>query len=258
MIDSHRTEATHVSAVLRILPILLYLFVAVPAGILTLERFNSDGVCYLHRAMLLAGGDVRDAISAYWSPGLILSTVPLLKIGVDPLHAIHMTLLAWGAVYVLGAMLFFGQSRWGVAASAIAALVAVRLSTPIVTPDVLLGAAMLFYLAVSQRRWWFAAGLIAGAGYLGKAYFLPFFLVQFPLTILWKRVGWRPLGMGVLGFVIVAGPWIGVLSAREGRLTFSTATNRNRFMQDVAPSDVARAGQMSRRCRQDRSSRTWK
>ena len=43
---------------------------------------------------------------------------------------------------------------------------------------------------------------------------------------------------GYLGFAVIAGPWIGALSWKYGRFTFSTAATRNRFMQDVAPEDV--------------------
>ena len=220
------------------LPLVCYLAVAIPVGLFSAERFNSDGVCYLHRAMLLAAGDVHDAISAYWSPGLIVSTVPLLKLGIDPLHAIHWTLLAWGGVYVLAAAIFFGRTRDGIIASCIVALVALRLSAPTITPDVLLGAAMLLYLTLASKRQWFWAGLVAGIGFFAKAYFLPFFLLQFPFTAFWCRAGWRGLFQGLLGFAIVGGSWIILLSAHEGHFAFSSAARRNRFMQDVAPADV--------------------
>ena len=220
------------------LPLICYLAIAIPVGIFTLERFNSDGVCYLHRAMLLADGDVRDAISAYWSPGLIVSTVLLLKTGMDSLHAIHWTLLVWGGVYVVAATIFFGKDRVGIIAACVVALVAVRLSAPTITPDVLVGAAMLMYLTLASKRKWFWAGLVAGGGFFCKAYFLPFFLLQFSLTVLWYRAGWRGLVQGLLGFALVGGPWIGMLSAHEGHFVFSSAARRNRFMQDVAPADV--------------------
>ncbi|MBV8780081.1 MAG: hypothetical protein JO353_01675 [Phycisphaerae bacterium] len=216
------------------MPLLIYLAIAVPGGFQIMERLNSDGVCYLHRAMLLARGDFHDAIAAYWSPGLIVSTVPMLKLGIDPLHAIHWTLLVWGAVYVIGGILFF-ENVW---AASILALVALRLSTSVITPDVLLGTAMLFYLVALRRRRWFIAGLIAGIGFWTKAYFLPFFVLHFAMTILWMKGGWRAMVAGACGFIIVAGPWIGILSEHEGKLTFSSATTRNRFMQDVAPADV--------------------
>jgi hypothetical protein len=226
-----------------LVPLLVYLLIAIPIGFATRERFNSDGVCYLHRALLLARGDFSDSISGYWSPGLTWSVVPLLWIGIDPLHAIHLTLFIWGVAYVLAAQLFLRsilptRMSWITAAGIAIAITAVRLATPIITPDILLGALLLLYLHFSPHRPG-VAGLLAGLAYLGKAYALPFFLIHFAMTAIVRRIGWRGVIYGYLGFALIAGPWIGLLSWKYGRFTFSTAVTRNRFMQDVAPADVA-------------------
>jgi hypothetical protein len=225
-----------------VIPLIVYLLIAIPVVFLTRERFNSDGVCYLHRAVLLAHGDLFNSISGYWSPGLSWSTVPLLWLGIDPLHAIHFALLLWGGAYVLAAQLFLRsilpmRTRWILASGLAIAVIAVRLATPIITPDVLLGALLLLYLYMVQRRP-MIAGLFAGLAFLGKAYALPFFLIHFAITAFVRRLGWRSILYGYLAFALVAGPWIGVLSWKYGRFTFSTAATRNRFMQDVAPPNV--------------------
>ena len=220
------------------LPLVVYLSLAIPSTVYWRDRLNSDGVCYLHRALLLASGDVPHAISGYWSPGLIFSTAPILKFGGDSLHVIHCVLLIWGAVYVLGAQWLFEAMPWKLAASCVISLHAVRLIGPTITPDVLLGAMMMFYLVATRKKRWLLAGVIAGAGFWGKAYFLPFFIIQFPIVVVLQRAGWRALILGAIGLLLVAGPWIAALSVHERRFTFSTATRRNRFMQDVAPADV--------------------
>ena len=236
------SEPSRASIIQLYLPLLVYLLIALPVGFATRERFNSDGVCYLHRAILLTRGDLSDSISGYWSPGLTWSVVPFLWLGVDPLHAIHLALLLWGAAFVVAAQCFFRsivpcKPLWVLAGGIAIAPTALRLATPTITPDLLLGALLLFYLALIPKHPGLA-GLGAGLAFLGKAYALPFFLVHFLMTVLLRRLGWRSLALGYLAFALIAGPWIGVLSWKYGRFTFSTAATRNRFMQDVAPPDV--------------------
>ncbi|HTG43880.1 MAG TPA: hypothetical protein VK633_05050, partial [Verrucomicrobiae bacterium] len=77
-----------------------------------------------------------------------------------------------------------------------------------------------------------AAGMIGGAAYLAKSYGLPFFLVHLPGIIVlryWSErssTSWkaalRAWFIAMVAFCLVAGPWIGLLSAKYGRLTFST------------------------------------
>jgi hypothetical protein len=223
-------------------PLAFYLLIAIPLNIQARERCNSDGVCYLHRAMLLVSGDVYNSITGYWSPGLTWSCVPLLILRIDPLHAIHMALFFWAGIYVATTQWLIrsflrDRPMWVAGAGAAVALTAVRYSTPIITPDVLIAALLMLYFYLAPRRPG-AAGATAALAYLAKAYAMPFFLLHFPLMVLARRAGWSALLRGLLAFGILAGPWVGILSWKYGRLTFTTATTRNRFMQDVSPLDV--------------------
>jgi hypothetical protein len=100
----------------------------------------------------------------------------------------------------------------------------------------------------------FVAGLLGGIAFLAKAYAFPFFLVHFPLTLAlrWWMLHRRPefsrqvhftrlvssIAVGLIGFLIVAGPWIAVLSQSYHRLTFSTAGNFNHNEVESAPIEV--------------------
>ncbi len=232
-----------------VLPLLIYLAVGIPCAYSAIERLNSDGVCYLHRAVLLSHGDFANSVTGYWSPLIIWSTVPLLKLGVDPLHAIRWTLFAWGAAYVLTSGLFLHavlpkHALWRTLGGIAIALAAIRLTVPIITPDALLGATiMLYFAAASQKeltsRRALFAGLAGGLAYLAKAYALPFFAAHFLVSLIWRPNRVKTALMGFAGFALLAAPWITILTIHYGKPTFSTATTRNRFMGDVAPPDVA-------------------
>ncbi len=227
-----------------LLPLLFYALLGGAIGYFDRERFNSDGVCYLHRAMLLAKGDWFNSVSGYWSPGLSWSVVPLLWMHVDPLHAIHLALFLWGAAYVATSLLlirqFLPDHPWWVASvGAALSLIAVRYSTPIITPDIPLAAMLMFYFYLLPRRP-IRAAAVGGLAFFVKAYALPFFLIHFLTTAIIRRIGWRSVLLGYFVFALLAGPWIGLLSWKYGKFTFSTASTRNRFMQDVSPDDVYR------------------
>jgi len=155
------------------------------------------------------------------------------------------------------------SSSWLLAAAtACAALLAAEFSFDH-RVDLLLAAALLFYLDAAMderllrsRKRALGVGALGGIAYLAKLYALPFFAAHFTLTVLLRawfesRSGgecgvrrakggpqsemgdgeWRtPLrraalawGLGLAGFALVAAPWVAVLSAKYGRLTFGTA-----------------------------------
>ncbi len=112
-----------------------------------------------------------------------------------------------------------------------------------------------------SRRWALWVGALGGIAYLAKLYALPFVAAHFTLTVLlrswsksritrhalrseygvrraecgmragmWNLESGMPLrcaalawAFGALGLALVAAPWVAVLSAKYGRLTFGTA-----------------------------------
>ncbi|MDP3920363.1 MAG: hypothetical protein Q8R76_06115 [Candidatus Omnitrophota bacterium] len=96
--------------------------------------------------------------------------------------------------------------------------------------------------------------MAAGAAYLAKAYALPFFLIHFPVTIFIRRLtsgrnSRFPLGkmvktlcFGMMGFSLLAAPWIGVMSVKYSTLTISAAGHKPEpyaIHSWEAPSDLA-------------------
>src|SRR5688572_3468511 len=183
------------------IPLLLYaglMLVGIPAR---LEQMNVDGVTYVRRAQYVAAGLWRESLTAYWSPLISWSMAPLIRMKVDGLLAARVVLAGWGAAWVVAAQLLFRgvcpAPQWlRLVVGGAFAVVAAHLSLGMITPDVIMAACLLGYLAMiahpallRRRRIAFGAGALAGLAFLGKSYALPFFLVHAPLTLIWR--GWR-------------------------------------------------------------------
>jgi hypothetical protein len=227
------------------------------AGWINRQALNPDGVAYMRIASYYADGKIDLAVSGYWGPLLSWLLVPWLKLGMAPVAAARIV-MALSAVYFLWAcwrvFVRFGLrgkplqwALWSVAT------VSVPWSVENITPDLLLGALLghafslmagtrcLARPAVSLRTglWW-------GLAYLAKG-------VAFPVALLicagvgvlwwndrsWSRAGLtRAVLVTLLGFCLVAVPWVAVLSAKYGQFTFSTSGRLNHAM--VGPPDVRR------------------
>ena len=254
-----------------LLPLLLYVALGIPAAWMQRELINPDAIAYIRLSRYLLAGDWHHAFSGYWSPLYPCLMAPLIATGMDGLLAAHLTLALCGGLFVWMAHRLLRQFEdtippltrlWMLL---VTACVAVHLMARIVSPDLLMGAVLMGYLATAARssvlvrpRQAFRAGVLGGMTYLAKAYALPFFLVQFPVTLLMHalalrraRVAGAGIGRsvparrllvacaaGLLGFSTLAGPWIGLLSHRYGRLTMATAGPINHNEAARAPAEV--------------------
>src|SRR4051812_44060233 len=79
-------------------PLLMYSVLAGSVLPRQLDRMNPDAVAYVRRALYLSQGDFKSSVSGYWSPMISWSIAPLLKMGVDGLHAARFVLFGWGMV----------------------------------------------------------------------------------------------------------------------------------------------------------------
>ncbi|MCO5171470.1 MAG: hypothetical protein M9894_34650 [Planctomycetes bacterium] len=212
-------------------------------------QHNPDGFCYLQLASHLVAGDVRASISGYWSPLFVWTLAPLLALGLEPLAAARLALLAWAAVGVLGVDRLARRLDLAPGPRALALVAATLwladLATEVTTPDVAVGACLLHYAVgvldprlCSSRARAATTGALAGVSYLAKAYALPFVLVHLPLTLALRaaladdpREGARRAartGAVALGaLLVVALPWVAALSWRHERPTWSTVGGIN-------------------------------
>lgn len=247
---------------------------ALPMAMSYKDRINPDAVSYIQQASYLAHGDLWKSISGYWSPLFSWCIAPFMALGMDGLHAAHLVMAVWGGLVVASSFLVIrrltdlrppaclvaliligdGALRWGEA----------------LFPDGIMAACLLACCGLlagphllGDRRSLFLAGLCGGMAFLAKSYALPFFLVLLPLTIAWhilsgdrqvrlhgvpgtlsprtpqvRRVFLQALMPGLLGFLLIAAPWILVLSAKVGRPTFSLVGGINHAI--VGPADEER------------------
>jgi hypothetical protein len=236
-----------------------YTLLVVLAALARRDHINPDGVACIRNALCLADGRVSDSVSGHWSPLLCWSIAPWLACGVDGLYAARIVLAIWGALLLAGAAVFVRRCTWlawpwNFVVLLLIALATVRWATSDITSDILQGAVLVWYFALSataqlvqRRRVAWAAGMIGGVAYLAKYYALPFFLLHFTLSVLLHAAGRNTGGRrgravnawlaGVAGFAIVAAPWIAVLSLKYDRFTFSISGSVNRF--SIGPGDHA-------------------
>ena len=231
-----------------------YAALAVAAAFHFSDQINPDGVAYLRIAGYYGSGELSRAVSAYWSPLYSWLLAPWVALGVPALLATKLlgALLAVAWVHGVGLL----APRYVESAPARALLLAATAvgalawSMWTIAPDLLLAVLLTYYFHVvahpaltARPGRAFASGLLGGLAYLAKAYALPFFLAHFLGTIVlagWARADgagraggarWRDwaraAGAGLLGFALLAGVWVAILSVTQGRLTLTTAVSRN-------------------------------
>ena len=240
------------------LPLLLYIATVIPLALASRDRLNPDAVAYIRRALYISRGDFYHALTGYWSPLISWCIAPLMKLGMDGLHAARLITCIWGGIWLLAAAAFFDRFTtihrfWKICALLISAIFIAEISARQITPDVMLAACLLFYFSITlspdflrRPSLQFAAGVLGGFSYLAKAYALPFVLVHLPMTILLRRLLERdteprppiifPLARGLIGIAIFSIPWIAANTWRFGHLTISTAGAHAHT--DVGPPEI--------------------
>lgn len=220
----------------------------------SMDAIGPDGVSYILLAEHTVRGEWTLAITGFWSPLLSWLLVPFITFGIDPLHGFHVMAVFIGAGFVIGVWLltarFMILMPLRILVTLVSAVRAAVFTLGMVTPDLLVAdlLAVYFYLTLDPRlgrepRLGFALGIAAGLAYLAKAYAGPFFLVHATALMggfayLDKRkelrLQWLRSWLSALaGFILIAGPWIGVISMKYGHPTFSTAAGYNHAI--IAP-----------------------
>jgi hypothetical protein len=224
-------------------------------------RMNPDGISYLDIAGLYVTGEVGAAINSYWSPlySWILA-VPILAsdgsggAAFQVAHAVNLVVLLVALAafhFLLRAVLDLRVTHGGLPAGqdrlvtflAFGLLLRFQLvSIPVwlVTPDLLVCAIVFGVSGMVVRHasgdrprrasFYLAFGALLGFGYLAKTAVFPIAWV-FVLALLvsgppaWARV--RGAALALLGFLVVALPWIVVVSEQVGRVTIGESARLN-------------------------------
>src|SRR5215472_1265277 len=205
------------------------------------EQINPDAISYIRVAQYYLNGQTNLMVSGVWSPLLSWLIVPWLLVFDDPLLAAHAAMAVsavgflFGSFCVLRAVQLPGTAiligTW------ITAFLSVAWSGAVITPDLLMAGFFCYGTSLLLSDKWIAnvrtalaAGIILGAAYLAKPVALPLSaliiigLAGTNLAVYQSslRQTLRATTIVVAGILIVAGPWIGMLSYKYGRPVFST------------------------------------
>lgn len=222
---------------------LVYLALAYVHGRLLTFQINPDGVAYLQVARYYARGDLALAVNSYWGPMLSWLLVPAVRLGIDAGVAVKVLLAALGVVFALGVGAHgrrLGGPSVGVASYVAGLFFALPMILLGITPDLVLASAITWYLYLAwplvrggRARQGLAAGVVGGLAYLTKSYAMPFVIAHLAMTAAWRYVLARrgrahtaggPALFGALaGFLILAGPWVAIISIQDGAPTFGSS-----------------------------------
>ncbi|RJQ56257.1 MAG: hypothetical protein C4526_02375, partial [Nitrospiraceae bacterium] len=206
---------------------------------------NPDGIAELRLAGYIAEGNFLQSIASGWSPLITWVEAPFLFIGLDGLTAARTAIALCGAGLLLVAWLL--TSRFDLSPNLrfitllIAALLISFWTIQFIASDVLFAALILLYIylvtepdILSSKRISIYCGIAGGFSYLAHHYAFPFFMVHFPSMLFLKAyidrdkevfqlkkvlISW---GLGIIGFLLIASIWVGIVSVKYGHLTISS------------------------------------
>ena len=223
------------------------------AAIRNAHALNPDAVAYIRIGEYFSRGDLQLAVSGYWSPLLSWMIALVLRLGMAPLPAARLVMALSAIVYVVGCAAVLrreGRASWAAGAGVlIAALAATSWSVELITPDLLAGGllclAVARLMAMPQQKTTdsVVAGLTLGLAYLAKAVALPFAVLAtlaYAVLSIRHRPGSasaivRNASLTLAVTMVVALPWIGVISVHYGSLLFSTSAGINHALAGPPP-----------------------
>jgi 4-amino-4-deoxy-L-arabinose transferase-like glycosyltransferase len=217
-------------------------------------RILGDEISYINIAHAYAMGHWGNAVNGYWSPLYSWLMVPFLFIfGFKPLYGVYISKIisiVMGLFTILAVRRIariFNMDR------TVIRVMLVALICPLVlfaltynTPDLLLAFLLILYLSIiydpeysNRLSYGLLCGFIGALAYFTKSFAFPFFLVHFMLfnIILYtkslkieKKTILKNLFLGLTIFFVLSGLWIGMISTKYDKLTFSTAGEYNQAL----------------------------
>lgn len=208
----------------------------------------TDGISYISIAKKYLAAGFPGAVSGHWSPMVSWLLAPFLKFGFHAGDAFNIINVMAGFFIVVEfrSLLADLEADGDVADAFCLASVPVFLwmAYAVMSPDALVVLLMLRYFRMASKGSCFtgdyggaAAGALAGAGYLVKTYFLPFFLLHFTLAGIYnyfrsedprvRRKVAANFFLGVAVASLIASFWVVKLYERYGRVTIGTSGNYN-------------------------------
>ncbi len=212
-------------------------------------QINPDGLVYIKIAKTYLMGNYSNAISTYWSPLISWLLVPFLIFGLNPLYVLFSTKilsLIIGFFTILGIGKLSNKFEMDEIIRAVILFstvpVVLYFAYSVITPDLLMVCILIYYFNIifsSKYSYNVSNGLFCGflgaLAYLSKSYAFPFFIVHFILfnflhyfkNIQNRRIILKNLFLGFTVFFVISGIWIGLISQKEGEVTYGTSGEFN-------------------------------
>jgi hypothetical protein len=221
------------------------------------DKLHTDAVAYIRIAQYYLNLQTDLMVSGYWGPMLSWLIVPWLWVFDDPLYAARAAMAVSAVVFLFGGFCVLRAVRLPGAAITIGtwilAFLGVAWSVNVIAPDLLMAGLLCLGTSRLLSDQWtanagtaFGAGIVLGVAYLAKAVALPVSALMIiglaGTNVAVYRISLqqaiRVTAITGAGFLIVAGPWIGILSHKYGYPVFSSSSPINHAL--VGPPDMDR------------------
>jgi hypothetical protein len=203
------------------------------------NQLNPDGVAYIQNARHYAEGRLDLAVNSYWGPLLSWLLIPAAWVKADEAMVVKCLGIVLGLVFAARARSLAGKLGYPQHRSlafAAALMLAICMLPEPITPDLLMAAVLTWYMVLSVELLWggsaasaFGVGVLGGVAYWVKAYALPFVFVHLCVTFAMRWWHARRRGAhqsaaslfaaAVAGQLLVALPWVVIISAHDGSFT---------------------------------------
>jgi hypothetical protein len=224
------------------------------AGLLLIPLYkttiNVDGVQYMSLAKKYLNGNFPEAINGLWSPLLPWMMVPFLLIKINPIVSFKIITVLSGVFVLFEMNLILSSLNISKKIKILVLLSSVFMllyyALVATTPDLLQLSIILAYFLIvfdsdyikriSVKRSIFI-GVLGAFAYFAKAYNFYFFLIHFFIFNLYifingeeKEIRGKILksfGLSLITFLVIASPWVALLSNKYGFATISNAGRIN-------------------------------
>lgn len=212
-------------------------------------QINEDAIAYIKIAKTYLISDWYGAVESYHSPMISWLLIPFLLFGDKPAYALYSTKilsLIVGFFTIIGIGLLSARFDLNdkLRSTVLILLIPILLyfAYSIITPDLLLVCFLVYYFYFifdpeyqNKLSSPIFCGILGAMAYLTKSYAFPFIIAHFLIFNIFHylrgKTNWksplRNLLVGFTVFFIISSLWIGMISSKEGRLTFGTSGDFN-------------------------------
>lgn len=213
------------------------------------HKINPDAINYVNIAKYYFLGNYTNAINTYWSPLISWLLIPFFIFGTTPVYMIYSTKvlsLIIGFFTIIGVrqLSYKFEIDETIRISILLSVVPITLYFvySYITPDLLVVCIFVYYFNIifnpkypEKLSYGLLCGLLGALAYFAKSYAFPFFIVHFILfnfihyfkNVKYRKNTLKNLFLGFLLFFAISGIWMGVISQKEGALTYGTSGEFN-------------------------------